>query len=77
MEQHDFLNVSRVPWSSEPSLKEMADEVGVNVDRLIEGIEKNKTDSEMAQEFEVPEKLVYHLRDHFYTHGIDSVMGQD
>ncbi|NLI12684.1 helix-turn-helix domain-containing protein [Pelotomaculum propionicicum] len=77
MEQYDFLNVSRVPWSSEPSLKEMADEVGVNVDRLIEGIEKNKTDSEMAQEFEVPEKLVYHLRDHFYTHGIDSVMGQD
>ena len=77
MDQSDSFTVSRVPWSSEPSLKEMADEVGVNVDRLIDGIEKDKTDSEMAQEFDVPEKLVYHLRDHFYTHGLDSVMGQD
>lgn len=77
MDQNDSLPVSRVPWSSEPSLKEMADEVGVNVDRLIDGIANDKTDSEMAEEFQVPEKLVYHLRDHFHTHGLDSVMGQD
>ncbi len=77
MDRNDSITVSKVPWSLEPSLKEMADEVGVNVDRLIVGIENDKTDSEMAQEFNVPEKLVYHLRDHFYTHGLDSVQGQD
>jgi len=77
MDEGDSFIQSRVPWSSEPSLKEMANEVGVDVDRFIDGIEKNRTDSEMAEELNVPEKLVYHLRDHFYTHGLDSVMGQD
>ncbi|MCL6639618.1 MAG: helix-turn-helix domain-containing protein, partial [Firmicutes bacterium] len=60
---------SRVPWSVEPSLKEMSHEVGVDFDRLVEGIREDKTDTEMAEEFDVSEKLIYHLRDHFYTHG--------
>ena len=71
------MDESRVPWSSGPSLKEMAGEVGVDVDRLIDGIEDDRTDAEMAEDFNVSEKLIYHLRDHFYTHGIDSVTGQD
>lgn len=77
MDEKDSFFQSRVPWSSEPSLKEMAQEVGVDFNRLIDGIREDKTDSEMASELDVPEKLIYHLRDHFYTHGVHSIMGQD
>lgn len=31
----------------------------------------------MAEEFDVTEKLIYHLRDHFARYGIGSIMGQD
>ncbi|HHU85297.1 MAG: helix-turn-helix domain-containing protein [Pelotomaculaceae bacterium] len=77
MDSNDSFFQSRVPWSSEPSLKEMTAEVGVDFDRFIEGIKDDKNDSEMAQEFNVSEELIYHLKDHFYTHGVHSVVGQD
>ncbi len=77
MESNDSFFQSRVPWSSEPSLKEMTREVGVDFDRFIEGIKDEQSDSEMAQEFDVPEESIYHLRDHFYTHGVHSIVGQD
>jgi hypothetical protein len=77
MDSNDSFFQSRVPWSSEPSLKEMTEEVGVDFDRFIEGIKDDKNDSEMAQEFNVSEELIYHLKDHFYTHGVHSVVGQD
>jgi hypothetical protein len=77
MEQNDSFIQSRVPWSTEPSLKEMASEVGVDYDRLIDGIKEDKSDSEIAGELAVSEKLIYHLRDHFYTRGVHSIMGQD
>ncbi|MBE3587745.1 MAG: helix-turn-helix domain-containing protein [Thermoanaerobacteraceae bacterium] len=68
---------SRVPWSTEPSLKRKAEEVGIDVDRLIDGIREDRTDAEMAEEFGVTEKLIYHLRDHFMRYGVGSIMGQD
>lgn len=68
---------SRVPWSTEPSLKFKAGEVGVDYEQLVEGIGSGKTDAEMAEEFDVTEKLIYHLRDHFMRHGLGSIMGQD
>lgn len=77
MDNLDFFTQSRVPWSSEPSLKQMTREVGVDFDRFIENLKDNKTDAEMADEFAVSEKLIYHLREHFYTHGIGSIVGQD
>lgn len=77
MDSNDSFFQSRVPWSSEPSLKEMTREVGVDFDRFIEGIKDDKNDSEMAQELNVSEELIYHLKDHFYTHGVHSVVGQD
>jgi hypothetical protein len=77
MDESDSFIQSRVPWSSEPSLKEMAGEVGVDVDRFIDDLKNDKTDSEIAEDFDVSEKLIYHLRDHFYSHGLDSVQGQD
>jgi len=77
MDHSDLFIQSRVPWSTEPSLKAMAQEVGVDYDRLIDGIRDDKSDSEIAGELAVSEKLIYHLRDHFYTRGLHSIMGQD
>lgn len=68
---------SRVPWSTEPSLKFKAEEVGIDFDLFIDGLKNNRLDSEMAMEFGVSEKTIEYLRDHFMTHGVGSVMGQD
>jgi len=68
---------SRVPWSTEPSLKFKASEVGIDEDDLIEGIKEGKSDTEMAEEFDVTEKLIQNLRDHFMRYGLGSIMGQD
>ncbi|MFZ5945326.1 MAG: hypothetical protein ACOYVD_14570 [Bacillota bacterium] len=65
------------PWSREPSLKFMCDEVGVNMDNLISGIEQNKSDTEMAKELGVSAKTVKALAEQFMTHGLQSVEGQD
>ncbi|MFZ7102222.1 MAG: hypothetical protein ACOWWO_06090 [Peptococcaceae bacterium] len=65
------------PWSREPSLKFMCDEVGVNMDKLIAGVEQNKSDTEMAQELGVSPKTVQALTEHFMTHGLASIEGQD
>ncbi|NMA51645.1 MAG: helix-turn-helix domain-containing protein [Peptococcaceae bacterium] len=55
----------------------MAKEVGVNYDQLMAGIKENKSDAEIANELAVSEKLIGHLKEHFYTHGLHSIMGQD
>lgn len=68
---------SRVPWSTMPSLKEKAEEVGIDIDVLIEGLRQDKTDQELAQELGASEKIVKHLREHFMTRGLGSIMGQD
>ncbi|ABO50428.1 conserved hypothetical protein [Desulforamulus reducens MI-1] len=68
---------SRVPWSTEPSLETKAKEVGVDFDTLIEGIKNNKSDEELAEEFDVTPKCIGYLKEHFWTHGIGSIMGQD
>ncbi|MDD4335116.1 MAG: helix-turn-helix domain-containing protein [Desulfotomaculaceae bacterium] len=63
MGESDSFIQSRVPWSSEPILKEMAGEVGVDVDSFIEGIKNDKIDGEIAEDLGVSENLIYHLRD--------------
>ena len=68
---------SRVPWSIEPSLKIKTEELGIDFDALIDGIKNDKTNIEMAQQFGVSKEAVQHLVDHFYTHGVGSIMGQD
>lgn len=68
---------SRVPWGAGPSLKEKTDEVGIDFDKFIDQLSKNKTDMEMAKEFGVSEKTIFHLRDHFERKGLGSVIGQD
>lgn len=68
---------SRVPWSTGPSLKQMTDELGVDFDSFIERLKNDRSDMEMAEEFGVSEKAISHLRKHFMTHGVGSIMGQD
>ncbi|MDD3654196.1 MAG: helix-turn-helix domain-containing protein [Desulfotomaculaceae bacterium] len=77
MEQHDDFQFSHVPWSREPSLKEMTREVGIDFDRFIDALKEDKTAAEIAGEFDVSEKLVSHLREHFFTHGVGSIEGMD
>lgn len=72
----EFLR-ARVPWTTEPSLTTKTEEVGIDFDKFIEGLKNDKSDAEMAQEFNVTEKTIYHLREHFMTRGIVSTMGQD
>ncbi|MDO7787439.1 helix-turn-helix domain-containing protein [Desulforamulus aquiferis] len=68
---------SRVPWSTEPSLETKAKEVGINFDALIDGIKNDKSDEQMGEEFGVNPKTIGHLREHFMTRGIGSIVGQD
>ncbi len=73
---HDDF-VSRVPWSLEPSLKEKTDELGIDFDRFIEGLKNNTSLSEMSEEFQVSEKALSGLKEHFFRLGIQSIVGQD
>ncbi|MBS3976556.1 MAG: helix-turn-helix domain-containing protein [Syntrophomonadaceae bacterium] len=68
---------SRVPWSTEPGLKQKTREVGIDFDRFIEQIAANRSDVEIASDFGVPIKVITHLRDHFLHLGIHSIVGQD
>ncbi|NLW08135.1 MAG: helix-turn-helix domain-containing protein [Clostridia bacterium] len=68
---------SRAPWSTQPSLKEMTREVGIDFDRFIDGLVANRSDTELAAEFNVDPQIIYRLRDHFERYGIHSIMGQD
>ncbi|NLC76100.1 MAG: helix-turn-helix domain-containing protein [Clostridia bacterium] len=68
---------SRVPWSVDLSLKDKTEEVGINFDVFIEQLSLNRSDTEIARELAVPEKVVAHLRQHFERFGVHSIVGQD
>ena len=77
MDHNDEFFRCRAPWSTEPSLKAMTEEVGIDFNHFIDMLKNDKSDMEMAKEFEVTEKTVYYLRDHFVHYGLGSIMGQD
>ena len=68
---------SRVPWEAGPNLKQMTDEVGIDMDRFIDAIGANRSDMEIASEFGVSEKTITGLKEHFYSKGLGSIIGQD
>ena len=76
-QRDDQSFVSRVPWGLEPSLKEKTNELGIDFDRFIEGLKNNKSDSEMAEEFNVSREAILSLREHFEHLGIQSIVGLD
>jgi uncharacterized protein YerC len=65
------------PWSSQISLKEMIEDVGINFDKFIDFLADGKTDEEIASETGVSAKSIGQFRKHFEQYGIDSIMGQD
>lgn len=68
---------SRVPWSLDLSLKDKTAEAGIDFNEFMEQLALNRTDEEMALELAVSEKVIRLLRQHFETHGIQSIVGQD
>jgi len=54
------------PWSIEPSMRFVCDEVGIDYNQFIKGLRDNKSDVEMARELGVSEKAIANLRERFY-----------
>jgi hypothetical protein len=54
------------PWSIEPSMRFVCDEVGIDYNQFIADLRNNKGDQEMAAEFGVPEKTIQYLKERFY-----------
>ncbi|MDH7578011.1 MAG: helix-turn-helix domain-containing protein [Bacillota bacterium] len=65
------------PWSWQPSLEAMVEEVGIDFDAFLASLKNGATDGEMAAKFGVSQKTIGLLRHHFERFGIDSIMGQD
>lgn len=68
---------SRVPWEAGPNLKEMTDEVGIDMDRFVDAIGADRSDMEMAEEFGVSEKTVARLKEQFWRKGLGTTVAQD
>lgn len=58
-------------------MKEMAEEVGVDFDDLIDAIAEDLSPQDISQRFEISEELAGDFREHFLKYGIGSVMGGD
>jgi len=58
-------------------LKEMAEEVGIDFDDLVEAIREDLNPRQLAARFEISEELAGNLKEHFYKYGVSSVMGGD
>jgi hypothetical protein len=65
------------PWSVQPSLKAMVEDVGIDFDTFLDGLKDGKTDQEIAVQAGVSLKVISQFREHFEKYGIDSIMGQD
>ncbi|HOB81477.1 MAG TPA: hypothetical protein PLJ33_01760 [Peptococcaceae bacterium] len=61
------------PWSIEPSIRFLCDEVGVDFHRFVAGLAANKNDMEMAAELGVDSQLVDRLKEQFYKN--EAIMG--
>jgi len=65
------------PWSLGPSLKEMAEELGIDHDELIGCFEKDLSSQEIADKFRITTETAEMLKEHFLRRGIASIMGGD
>lgn len=66
------------PWSVEPSMHFLCDEVGIDYSKFIDALAVNKNEMEMAEEFGVSPKTINGLREHFYkVEAITGNYGQD
>jgi hypothetical protein len=65
------------PWSRMQSLNEMTEEAGIDFDQFIESIKNQASIAQMSEQFQVSEKTIESLQDHFFHYGIGSVQGGD
>lgn len=65
------------PWSRTESLNEMTAEAGIDFDEFIACLKDDISIPKMAQHFDVSEKTIHLLKEHFIHYGISSVMGGD
>ncbi len=65
------------PWGTQPSLKAMVEDIGVDFDIFFDGLKNGKTDDELASQLGASTEAIRTFREHFVKYGIDSVMGQD
>lgn len=65
------------PWSLRPSLKEIAEELEIDHDALIDCFANNLSDQEIADQFGISPGVAGSLREHFMRYGIGSIMGGD
>lgn len=65
------------PWSAQPSLKAMVEDVGIDFDTFLNDLGDGKNDKDIAVKAGVSPKVIRHFREHFEKYGIDSIMGQD
>jgi uncharacterized protein YpbB len=55
----------------------MTEEAGIDFDQFIESIKKQASITEMSEQFQVSERTIESLQDHFFHYGIGSVQGGD
>lgn len=65
------------PWSRIQGLNEMTREAGIDFDQFIQSIKDQASIADMAEQFQVSEKTIQSLQDHFFSYGIGSVQGGD
>lgn len=61
------------PWSVEPSMHFVCDEVGIDYNQFIRRLEQNRGDEEMAAEFGVSQKTIKSLKERFYK--VEAIFG--
>lgn len=54
------------PWSVDDSMHAVCDEAGIDYNRFIAGLRDNKSDTEMAKELGVSDKVIRNLTERFY-----------
>lgn len=66
------------PWGVEDSMHFVCDEVGVDYNKFINALQSNRSDTEIAKEFDVSQGTVEKLKDRFYKgETIHGNYGQD
>jgi len=57
------------PWTRMPSIREMATELGIDYDELLESFAEDRSPQEIAAKFQVSSDTAAYLKEHFYKFG--------
>ncbi len=65
------------PWSRIESLKEMAEEIGIDYKNLLTMLKDNQDSKTIAEALGISITATEALTKHFYSYGVSSVIGGD